>query len=268
MTRLNDSHAQLMVHWLGEGTNVMLCLAREPPPSYLDDPKSAIVSSSSVYISYDNGDTFFDKTLMFTVNVTNGTTTVQKNSTLDQFITHPNYNTVRDRAARSMNRPISGASGTRGVAFQFRFDSHSGLLFLFHTLLSFLQIVFTDARNKAIFTNSDFGRTIQKHMVDFTPSDVSFYEHDKRTFLVLDKEDPDRKVSHCILLATIQHLTIYSNILRSYTTRLTLAIHLMCFKATSNRLPGQARAMEAPRCICMSNERNRQVSFNYHALHR
>lgn len=57
------------------------------------------------------------------------------------------------------------------------------------------QIVFTDARNKAIFTNSDYGRTIQKHMVDFTPSDVSFYEHDKRTFLVLDKEDPERKVS-------------------------------------------------------------------------
>lgn len=97
MNRLNDSHAQLMVHWLGEGTNVMLCLAREPPPSYLDDPKSTNVPPSSVYISYDNGDTFYDKTLMFTVNVTtaNGSVTVEKNSTLDQFITHPNYNTVR-----------------------------------------------------------------------------------------------------------------------------------------------------------------------------
>lgn len=36
-------------------------------------------------------------------------------------------------------------------------------------------------------------------MVDFTPSDVSFYEHDKRTFLVLDKEDPERKVSNWVL---------------------------------------------------------------------
>lgn len=103
MNRLNDSHAQLMVHWLGEGTNVMLCLAREPPPSYLDDPKLANVPPSSVYISYDNGDTFHDKTLMFTVNVTNGTNTTVKNSTLDQFITHPNYNTVRC-AVHSLNR--------------------------------------------------------------------------------------------------------------------------------------------------------------------
>lgn len=32
-------------------------------------------------------------------------------------------------------------------------------------------------------------------MVEFTPSEVSFYEHDPRTFLVLDKEDEERKVS-------------------------------------------------------------------------
>lgn len=31
-------------------------------------------------------------------------------------------------------------------------------------------------------------------MLDFTPSDISFYETDAKTFLVLDKEDPDRKV--------------------------------------------------------------------------
>lgn len=103
MNRLNDSHAQLMVHWLGEGTNVMLCLAREPPPSYIEDPKLVNVPPSSVYISYDNGNTFYDKTLMFTVNVTiNGTTTMEKNSTLDQFITHPNYNTVRARTGAMM----------------------------------------------------------------------------------------------------------------------------------------------------------------------
>lgn len=57
-----------------------------------------------------------------------------------------------------------------------------------------LQIVFTDPRNKAIFTNSDYGETIQSHMLDFTPSEVSFYEKDRNIFLVLDKEDPERKV--------------------------------------------------------------------------
>lgn len=58
-----------------------------------------------------------------------------------------------------------------------------------------LQIVFTDPKNKVIFTNSDFGRTIHLNRVQFTPSEVSFYEHDARTFLVLDKVDPDRNVS-------------------------------------------------------------------------
>lgn len=88
---LFDSHAQLMVHWLGEGTNVMICLAREPPLGPLEDPKSMPPPSpSSVYFSYDYGDTFQDKTLAFNVSI-NGT---EHNSTLDQFMTHPNYNTV------------------------------------------------------------------------------------------------------------------------------------------------------------------------------
>lgn len=58
----------------------------------------------------------------------------------------------------------------------------------------FSQIVFTDPRNKAIFTSSDLGRTVQNHQLDFTPSDVSFYEADPYSFLVLDKEDPERKL--------------------------------------------------------------------------
>lgn len=78
-----------MVHWLGEDTNVMLCLAREPPPGPQDD-RSQKVQPSSVYISFDNGDTFKDRTTLFQVSV-NGTLT---NSTLDQFITHPTFNTV------------------------------------------------------------------------------------------------------------------------------------------------------------------------------
>lgn len=86
---LNDTHAQLMVHWLGEGSDVMICLAREPPLGPLDLPNKTPVPSS-VYISYDYGDTFLDKTDLFRV-LENGT---EVNSTLDQFMTHPNFNTV------------------------------------------------------------------------------------------------------------------------------------------------------------------------------
>lgn len=124
-----------------------------------------------------------------------------------------------------------------------------------------LQIVFTDARNKAIFTNSDFGRSIQKHMVDFTPSDVSFYEHDKRTFLVLDKEDPERKVGNWVCSVCAPDFSYRSTIFHnSCTTRSISVIHLTCYKATSNRSLGRVRAMEASRCICTWNARNRRVS--------
>lgn len=59
----------------------------------------------------------------------------------------------------------------------------------------YFQIVFTDSRNKAIFTSADYGRTFQSSIVDFKPSDVVFYEQDAQTFLALDKDDPERKVS-------------------------------------------------------------------------
>jgi sortilin-related receptor len=62
----------------------------------------------------------------------------------------------------------------------------------FYPLL--FKIVFTDARNKAIFTSNDYGKSIKSHVLDFHPSDLSYYEQDAKTFLVLDKEDPERKV--------------------------------------------------------------------------
>lgn len=66
----------------------------------------------------------------------------------------------------------------------------------FSRLHSRPQIVFTDPRNKAIFTSDDLGRSFQRQMLTFTPSELIFYDSDKRTFLIFDKEDAERKVSH------------------------------------------------------------------------
>lgn len=91
---MNDSHAQLMVHWLGEGTNVMLCLAREPPSGPSDEIKGS-AHPSSVYISYDNGNKFDDKTYLFIINDTESKKLI--NPSIDQFTTHPVYNSVSSR---------------------------------------------------------------------------------------------------------------------------------------------------------------------------
>lgn len=142
VNQLNDSHAQLIVHWLGEGTSVMICLAREPPAD--NDAKAPPPQPSRIFVSKDYGDTFDDQTAMFELNI-NGTTV---NSTVEQFFTHPKFNTI----------------------------------------------VFSDPRNKAIFTSEDYGKSVTVRMLNFTPSDVTFYEADTKMMLILDKKDPERKL--------------------------------------------------------------------------
>lgn len=63
-----------MVHWVGENSNVIICLAREGYPS------------SAVYISYDYGDTYVNKTDEFKIDAT-------KNlyASIDKFYIHPTF---------------------------------------------------------------------------------------------------------------------------------------------------------------------------------
>lgn len=81
---LNDTHKQMMVHWVGEGSNVIICLARDTVmPNYQSFIKE---QTSSVYISYDYGDTYETKTDLF--KLANGSY-----SNLEKFYNHPKYNT-------------------------------------------------------------------------------------------------------------------------------------------------------------------------------
>lgn len=71
-----------MVHWVGEGSNVIICLARDPAspiPSHSMNP-------SNVYISYDYGDTYLNKTDLFKLPD-------DTYATVDKFYNHPKYNT-------------------------------------------------------------------------------------------------------------------------------------------------------------------------------
>lgn len=73
-----------MVHWVGEGSNVIICLARDPYPSSL--PLLTTMGPSAVYISYDYGDKYENKTELF--KLLNGSY-----ATLEKFYNHPKYNT-------------------------------------------------------------------------------------------------------------------------------------------------------------------------------
>ncbi|XP_063907725.1 sortilin-related receptor-like isoform X2 [Zophobas morio] len=82
INHLNDTHEQLIVHWVGNGSNAIICLARNPNPTQDSEP-------SAVYISYDNGDTYEDKTSLFKVSNESD----QIYATLEKFYIHPTYDT-------------------------------------------------------------------------------------------------------------------------------------------------------------------------------
>ncbi|RZC34546.1 sortilin-related receptor-like [Asbolus verrucosus] len=84
MNYLNDTHKQLMVHWVGEGSNVIICLARDPTPASIQSLQP--IGPSAVYISYDYGDTYVNKTDLF--KIPGGSY-----ATLEKFYNHPKYNT-------------------------------------------------------------------------------------------------------------------------------------------------------------------------------
>ncbi|VVC91851.1 unnamed protein product [Leptidea sinapis] len=81
-THLNDSHQQLMVHWVGEGSNVIICLARDSSPR-----NKASISPSALYISYDYGKNFTNKTESFRL----GDEPTSGYAQLDKFFNHPKY---------------------------------------------------------------------------------------------------------------------------------------------------------------------------------
>nr|XP_018900989.1 PREDICTED: sortilin-related receptor-like isoform X1 [Bemisia tabaci] len=140
VSALNDSHQQLMVHWAGEGSEVMICLARSP---YCDTQKSCN-TPSAVYFSYDYGDSFVNMTEHFKINSPEAVY-----ASVDKLYKHP------------------------------KFNSHT---------------VFTDSTNKMIFTTMDYGKTIIRYSLPFTPSDVTFHQDKPLVFLSHDKSDPKKQL--------------------------------------------------------------------------
>ncbi len=73
--QLNDSHYQMIIHWAGEYSDVVVALTRDLEPTNS--------SNSSVWLSYDYGKTFQLKVLK--LNSTH-------NATIDKFYNSPVYN--------------------------------------------------------------------------------------------------------------------------------------------------------------------------------
>lgn len=71
-----------MVHWAGEGSDVVVCLARDTALRASD-----VIKPSAVYISYNYGDSFINKTDSFSFQQ-NGKTVY---AAIDKFFTHSKF---------------------------------------------------------------------------------------------------------------------------------------------------------------------------------
>ncbi|XP_076042677.1 sortilin-related receptor-like [Oratosquilla oratoria] len=126
---LNDGHLQIMLDWAGEGSDAVLCVARD---SYMNES-----ASSNVFISYDYSTTFENKTDKF--RLLNGSYAI-----INKFYKND------------------------------RFTSH---------------VVFTDVVHKYLYTTRDWGKTILRHVLDFTPSMITYHPTDSDVVLAYDMEN-------------------------------------------------------------------------------
>lgn len=70
-----------MVNWAGEGSDVIICLARNPTPYPQEGASFEDSSPSAVFVSYNYGDTYVNRTEKFA------------SASLDKFFNHQKFNT-------------------------------------------------------------------------------------------------------------------------------------------------------------------------------
>lgn len=92
----------MMVHWVGESSDVIICLSRDSTARKIQEKlggnqSKLVPPSSSVYISYDYGDTFVNKTSMFAL--VNGSI-----ASMDKYYTHPKFNAYVSKKNHNSNK--------------------------------------------------------------------------------------------------------------------------------------------------------------------
>ncbi|XP_049769267.1 sortilin-related receptor-like [Schistocerca cancellata] len=147
VVELNDSHGQLMVHWAGEGSDVIICLAKDPPGLYTR------ARPSSVYISYDYGDSFVNETEKFRVDA--GRIVYP---TLDKFYNHPHfvsYTVFTDLANRLVYSTLNDGHSIR-VSYTNISFTPSDVLFSDSDPRVFL-ILDREHQDRGLWVTTDFG---------------------------------------------------------------------------------------------------------------
>nr|XP_060463732.1 sortilin-related receptor [Panthera onca] len=174
---LNDSHNQMVVHWAGEKSNVIVALAR-------DSLALARPRSSDVYVSYDYGKSF--KKISEKLNFGMGNSS---EAVIAQFYHSPADNKryiFADAYAQYLWITFDFCNTLQGFSIPFRAAD-----LLLHSKASNLLLGFDRSHpNKQLWKSDDFGQTwilIQEHVKSFS---WGVDPYDKPNTIYVERHEP------------------------------------------------------------------------------
>lgn len=174
---LNDSHNQMVVHWAGEKSNVIVALAR-------DSLALARPKSSDVYVSYDYGKSFQKISGKLNFGVGNDSDAV-----IAQFYHSPADNKryiFADAYAQYLWVTFDFCNTIHGFSIPFRAAD-----LLLHSKASNLLLGFDRSHpNKQLWKSEDFGQTwilIQEHVKSFS---WGIDPYDKPNTIYIERHEP------------------------------------------------------------------------------
>ncbi|XP_021561582.1 sortilin-related receptor-like, partial [Carlito syrichta] len=177
LVSLNDSHNQMVVHWAGEKSNVIVALAR-------DSLALARPKSSDVYVSYDYGKSFKKISEKLNFGVGNSSEAV-----IAQFYHSPADNKryiFADAYAQYLWITFDFCSTIQGFSIPFRAAD-----LLLHSKASNLLLGFDRSHpNKQLWKSDDFGQTwimIQEHVKSFS---WGIDPYDKPNTIYIERHEP------------------------------------------------------------------------------
>uniref|UniRef100_A0A672QD42 Sortilin-related receptor n=1 Tax=Sinocyclocheilus grahami TaxID=75366 RepID=A0A672QD42_SINGR len=175
---LNDSHNQMVVHWAGEKSNVIVALARDSAGA--TDPKT-----SSVYVSYDYGTTFTQVSEKFKLSGDQK----GKKQVISQFYHSPADNKrylFTDTTNSYLWNTFDFFNTVQGFSIPFKPTD-----LLLHSKRPNLVLGYDSSHpNKQLWKSDDFGETwvlIQEHVKSYFWG--PFFQDEQNRRVILEKVD-------------------------------------------------------------------------------
>uniref|UniRef100_A0AAY4CL48 Sortilin-related receptor n=1 Tax=Denticeps clupeoides TaxID=299321 RepID=A0AAY4CL48_9TELE len=244
---LNDSHNQMVVHWAGEKSNVIVALARDSVGA--TDPKS-----SSVYVSYDYGTTFTHISERFQLPVGQE----NKKQIISQFYHSPADN-KRYLFTDTTNKYVWSTTDFCRTVKGFPLPFLPGDMLLHSTQPNLVLGYDSSHPNKQLWKSDDFGESwvlIQEHVKAYF---WGVEPHDSPTTVLLQRHKP-QGVSSILSSTDFFQSKLNRHVILEQVDSFQLRDKYM-FATTSRRLLGNQKPASVQLWVSYNRQPMRAAQF-------